>query len=104
MAARRRVVWSERATRTLDEAVSFIARESGVAAQQVLQQTLEAATSLETLSERGRVVPELRDPAIRELLVLRYRLLYQVTADTVIVLAFIHGARDFARWRQGPTA
>ena len=104
MAARRRVVWSERATRTLDEAVTFIARDSRVAAQQVLRQALEGATSLQTLSERGRVVPELRDPEFRELLVLRYRLLYQVTADTVVVLAFIHGARDFARWRQGSTA
>jgi toxin ParE1/3/4 len=45
-------------------------------------------------AERGRVVPELNDPAVRELLVGRYRLMYRVTASSVQVVAFVHGARD----------
>ena len=36
---------------------------------------------------------------IRELLVRRYRLLYEVTQDEVQILAFIRGARDLTRWR-----
>jgi plasmid stabilization system protein ParE len=57
------------------------------------------AASLATLSERGRVVPELDDPAIREVFVFRYRLMYRVEEARVVVVAFVHSARDFAAWR-----
>jgi toxin ParE1/3/4 len=53
---------------------------------------------LATLSERGRIVRELNDPAIRELLVFNYRLLYEVEDHRVLIVAFLHGARDFATW------
>jgi toxin ParE1/3/4 len=58
------------------------------------------ADSLETLAERGRRVPELDDPSIREIFVYRYRLLYRVLDDQVVIEAFLHGARDFATWRR----
>lgn len=53
------------------------------------------------MAERGRVVPELNDPALRELFVYDCRLIYRVDDDRVGIRAFLHGARDFARWRQG---
>jgi hypothetical protein len=43
----------------------------------------------------------MNDPAIRELVVFRYRLMYRVEHVRVVVVAFVHGARDFATWRQG---
>jgi hypothetical protein len=49
---------------------------------------LDAAESLATLSERGRRVPELDEAGIRELSVLRYRLIYEVHRTEVHVLAF----------------
>jgi plasmid stabilization system protein ParE len=52
------------------------------------------ARSLDVFSERGRIVPELNQPNVRQLLVQRYRLLYEVTPAEVQVLAFVHGARD----------
>ena len=52
------------------------------------------------MSERGRIVRELNDPAIRELLVFKYRLLYEVEEHRVLIVAFLHGARDFATWRR----
>lgn len=67
---------------------------------QVLDAALQVAASLSTLSERGRVVPELNNPSIRETFVFRYRLMYRVDDTTVVVVAFLHGARDFAKWRQ----
>ncbi len=51
---------------------------------------------LDRLPERGRVVPELNDPTIREVFVFKYRLLYEVGENRVTVVAFLHGARDFA--------
>jgi toxin ParE1/3/4 len=53
---------------------------------------------LRQFPRRGRVVPEEGNPSLRELFVFRqrYRMLYEIFDETneVIVLAFIHGARD----------
>jgi plasmid stabilization system protein ParE len=68
-------------------------QDSRPAAERLLIQALEAASSLDVFSERGRVVPELDQPNVRQLLVHRYRLIYEVTPDEVQVLAFVHGAR-----------
>lgn len=102
MAARgRRVVWTPSAQTALDGALEYIASDSLTGAQKILHATLDLAASLETLSERGRVVPELGDPDIREVFVYSYRLIYEVRRSEVRILAFLHGARDFARWRRG---
>lgn len=84
----------------LDEAVAYIAQDSRPAAERLLIQALEAASSLDTLGERGRVVPEWAQPTVRELFVQRYRLLYEVRPDEIQILAFLHGARDLTRWRR----
>lgn len=81
----------------LDDAVAYVARGSRPAAERLLIQALDAASSLDAFSERGRVVPEFNQPDVRELLVQRYRLLYEVTPFEVHILAFIHGARDLTR-------
>lgn len=102
MAARvREVVWAESAREALDEVITYIVQDSREAAGDVLEAALEAAASLATLSARGRVVPEINDSAIREVLVFQYRLMYRLENDRVVVVAFVHGARDFATWRQG---
>lgn len=82
----------------LDDALAYIAQDSRPAAERLLIQALQAASSLDALSERGRVVPEFDEPTVRELFVQRYRLLYEVTPDEVQILAFVHGARDLTRW------
>ncbi len=83
----------------LDDAVAYIARDSPPAAERLLVLALDAASSLDSLSGRGRIVPEFDQPSVRELFVQRYRLLYEVTPDEVHILAFLHGARDLTRWR-----
>lgn len=46
--------------------------------------------------ERGRYVGEFNDPAVRELPVGSYRLIYRVGAKRVLLLAFVHKSRDLA--------
>ena len=59
-----------------------------------------AARSLSTLYERGRVVPELGLPDVRELLLGHYRLVYEVFPAQVAVVRIIHASRDFEKaWR-----
>lgn len=97
---RRRVVWSASASAALDEAIAYIARNRRQAAVDVLERALQAAETLSTLSDRGRIVPELGDPDARDLFVHQYRLMYRVEDLQVIVFAFLHGARDFEAWRR----
>jgi hypothetical protein len=54
------------------------------------------AASLDTFPERGRRVGEFDDPAVRELIVGSYRLIYRVRTTKVVILAFVHTARDLA--------
>jgi toxin ParE1/3/4 len=96
----RPVAWSRSAQAALDEAIAYIHHDSPANARRVLVAALKAAASLETLAERGRIVPELASSDIRELLVFKFRLLYRVSDDRVTVVAFLRGVRDFATWRQ----
>jgi toxin ParE1/3/4 len=82
----RTVRWTETATQDLAEAAAFIGRDSRFYAAALVRETRAAAQSLRTFAERGRVVPEIDAPDIRELFIRSYRLLYQVTADRVFVL------------------
>ena len=101
MAARRwRVTWSEQASHQVDEAVAYISRDSPLAARRLLADALDAASSLQTMAERGRVVPEVGSAPIREIFVQRYRLIYEISGPEVEILAFLHGARDFVRWQR----
>ena len=97
MAARvRDVILAESARDALDAVIGHIAQDSQQAAVKVLDEALRAGASLTTFAERGREVPELNDPSIREVFVYKYRLQYVVGEARVLVVAFLLGARDFA--------
>lgn len=95
---RRGVVWSEAARLELEQAIAHIARERPLAAAALLDRVLEAARSLSLFAQRGRIVPERDDPALRELLVDPFRLIYRIRTRDVTVLACIHQRRDLGRW------
>lgn len=101
MAARARdVVWAESGQLALDAVLADILKDSPDGAGRVLVRALDVAGGLTTLSDRGRVVPEVGDVTLRELFVYRYRLLYRVRDERVVIVAFLHGARDFEKWRR----
>ena len=85
---------------SIEDILGYIAKDSPAAASRVLDRILEKAESLDMLSERGRVVPELARPNVREVLVHSYRVIYEVTPSEVRILALVHGARDFESWRR----
>jgi len=93
--------WTVTAWRDLEEIADYIARDSPYYAASFVRKVRDEARSLCDLAERGRVVPELDDPTIREVFIHRYRIIYRVTDDAVHLLGVIHGVRDFhAAWDQ----
>ena len=77
----REVVWGFRARSDLRLAISHIESDSPTAARSFASAIIQASRSLSTLSERGRVVPELGQDMVRELLLGRYRLVYELFPD-----------------------
>lgn len=55
-----------------------------------------ATRRLKDFPESGRMIPEAEDKALREIIVQGYRVMYRVERDRVLVLAVMHGSRDFS--------
>lgn len=87
------VAWSARAKRRALEAAEHIARERPAAAAAWLDQLLERTANLNELASRGRIVPEIANPAYREIRHEPYRVIYRVDAKRVVILTLRHWRR-----------
>lgn len=92
-----KVIWSHEATADLESLAEYIARDSAFYASSLVQEIHAASRSLNKFSERGRIVPELGNPNIRELFIREYRLLYSIEESRIVILGLIHGKRDLKR-------
>ena len=90
----RRVRWSRAAQLDLEELFEFIAGSAPVNASRLATRIKKASETLDILSERGRIVPEFHDDALREIFVSRYRIMYRLSEKEVIIAAVIHMSRD----------
>jgi toxin ParE1/3/4 len=89
------VIWSKPAQSDLKQIYDYISRDSKYYAKMVTQTIVDRTDALTEFPLRGRVVPEIGDPNVREVFVYSYRLIYEVKERGVEVLAVIHGRRDF---------
>ena len=92
------IVWSASALEDLVDVLENVAVYSPGTEDQLYEDLMAAAASLSTLSERGRLVPELHDQRTREIFVRDYRLMHEPHGDCVIIIAVVFGRRDFATW------
>ena len=97
------IEWAESAVASLVDQIEFIARDSPSYAAALAVRAERAGASLCEFPERGRRVGEFKDPAVRELMVDSYRLIYRVRPGKVVVLAFVHKARDLATLLRDPS-
>lgn len=91
-----RIVWAPLAERRVQEALQRIAEERlTAAAQRWLERLLASVEQLATFPQRGRMVPEVNRPEIREVIVAPYRVVYRREPKRVIVLTVRHVRRAF---------
>ena len=88
------VIWSQSAKADLRAIHDYIALDSRHYAKKVAQDIQEKADSLRKLPKSGRKVPELNDEKVREFSLYSYRIIYQIKAQDVFVLAIVHKRRD----------
>ena len=78
------VVWSSPAKNDLKRIHDYIYVDSHFYAKKVIQVIIEESNKLADFPKLGRVVPELMDENIRELLVYSYRLIYQIRQNNIL--------------------
>jgi toxin ParE1/3/4 len=97
-----RVELSPRALLDLEEIADFIARDDVDTALSWVDRLIDRAQRLGAVPRSGRVVPEVRDPEIREVLLRTDRIIYRIEPRRILVLTVIEGHRQLKRSRLKP--
>lgn len=87
------IVWTQRAQQDLKKIVEYIARDSKAYAQSFGLRLRSSADRLSDFPESGRMIPEVPERGIREVIVQSYRVLYRIVRKRVVILTVVHGAR-----------
>jgi plasmid stabilization system protein ParE len=90
-----KVILTPQSQDDLREIVCFIAQHHPKRAKSFGYELVDHALTLAELPERGRVVPEISDPSVREIVHRSYRIIYEIFPEqnTVYILRFWHAAR-----------
>lgn len=91
------VIWTERATRDLEEACAYLDLESPGYSKKLARAIKEIAEDIGEQPHFGPEVPEFGRKHIRERLFEKYRIIYRVRGSVVEIIAVRHGARRLPR-------
>lgn len=85
--------WTAQAADDLEAITQFIAADSPNYARLFVMNVLRVVERLEQYPRSGRVVPEIGNPAVREIIFGNYRIVFLLKADAIEILTIYHGAR-----------
>jgi toxin ParE1/3/4 len=85
--------FSPEALADLEEIGDFIARDDPAAASRWIERLVARAEQAARAPRSGRIVPEVRDPEVREVFVRSYRIIYRIERHRVLILTIIEGHR-----------
>lgn len=86
-----RILWSPLAIDRVAEIAEYIAADNPSAAENWVSTVFEKVEELKKFPEIGRVVPEIDNKSIRELVYGNYRIVYRVEETRLSVLTVRHG-------------
>jgi toxin ParE1/3/4 len=87
------VRWTPQAADDLDAIAEFISQDSPHYSSLFVLDILYAVDRLIQFPNSGRVVPEINDPLVREVILGSYRIIYRLRQDIVEILTVFHGSR-----------
>lgn len=97
------ILWSKRARLDLLEIGDFIARDKPEAAATWVRKILDAIERTALFPASGRIVPEIDRSDIREIILENYRIVYQQSESTIMVLTVFEGHRLIDQTLTDPT-
>ncbi len=85
--------WTERAVAHLEALVDYVSLTSPVYAEGLVSRIDQRLQLASTHPEIGKMVLDVEDSALRELVVPPYRIFYRIRPDAIEVLAIVHERR-----------
>ncbi|MGH2360136.1 MAG: type II toxin-antitoxin system RelE/ParE family toxin [bacterium] len=89
------VIWAPQAIEDVEAIRAYVARDSVHYADLVVERIVAAVTRLESHPLSGRVVPEVGDQSLREVIHGSYRIVYRLKPDVAEIVTVFHGASLF---------
>jgi toxin ParE1/3/4 len=88
-----KIKWTHEALERLSEIEDFISQDSSERAEKFVDQIIDHAESLSVKPLRGRTVPEISNPDIREPIFRKYRIVYRINGNNLDILTVFEGHR-----------
>lgn len=82
--------WTDQALFDIENIAEYIAKDSPFYASVQVQRFFDAAELLRSQSEAGRIVPEIKNPHIREIILGNYRIIYRIVSSLRIDVLTVH--------------
>lgn len=97
-----KVILTPQSVTDLEEIVTFVAKDNPDRARTFGNELIDRALSASVFPERGRVVPEIGERSVREIIHGAYRIIYEIFQDqqAIYVLRFWHGTRGEPELKQ----
>lgn len=89
--------WLEKSLNDVEDIRDYIKKDSEYYAYEFTKKIIEHSELLLTSPKMGRVVPEVKNKNIRELIYCNYRIIYRLYNDEIQILSVIHGSRDLRK-------
>ena len=86
--------WTEQAVNQLGTVAEHISLASPIYAEQVVERLVARLRQAQDFPLSGRLVPELSQTDLRELIEAPYRVIYRVRPTAIEVIAILHGRQD----------
>ena len=88
------IVWSPSSIKDINAIAEYISKDSLIAAKNMVELFFQKAEILSRFPHYGKQVPETKNSFLREILVGRYRIIYEVfSEDQVNILTVHHQSR-----------
>lgn len=88
-----RINWTSQALADLEAIGDFIARDTPNFAQVMVDRIFESVERLQPFPRSGRIVPEINQENIREIIFDSYRIVYLLRDETIFILTVFYGSR-----------
>ena len=85
------IVWSPLAVDRASEIAGYIAQDKPAAAKKCVKTVFSKVEQLMTSPEIGRMVPEIRNNQIGQLIYGNFRIIYRIEAERISILTIRHG-------------
>jgi addiction module RelE/StbE family toxin len=86
-----KIVWSPLAIDRASEIADYIARDKPSAVEQWIHKIFSKVEYIKTSPEIGRIVPEINNSQIREIIFGNYRIIYRIEKKRKSILTIRHG-------------